>query len=706
LPGGPLPPGVAPVLPGAGGPAATPGGDIPDSDLLTPEDFASKGKGKKGPKGPRLPVAPEIPYGAGYGEPPAPGESIKQWEQQQSILEKQHDVAEKQARLNQLEQDNNATQEDIQKAKNALLRAQMEEQKSELTTTTKHTDDMTQLGAKIDEGFGLSKGLPGLADNLVKFLANLAFAPVLGALGGVEAAGGGVKGKGSGLVGLAAQAAGFGGSEESGASVPSFEYPGNPKTIGEFGAAGNRVGALYAFANSMVGTPYSTALRNDCSGMVSRLANVALGLPPQVDFDTTGEGAWLQQHGFQSGVGPPGSFQVGWNPAPGMSGHTAATLPGGVNAEQGGSNSAFTLGPRAAGGASSQFPQHAYLPMSYDQGGAVPIMAHEGEHVLTAQDVNAMGGQQGVYNFRAGLQNGGQSGTDNNRAYPTGPGRTTDLPGLKWINGQPSIPAGLQHFDIGGGIGPIAPIDNPGGATGPGAPLPPGVTRQPQIGPFPVPQGITPPPTPGGGPPAAAPGQQGPTRVGGAEPPKEPGGGNAGGSGGAIGGAPLAALQGAASGLNALAPGAGIAAQIGIQEINRGIQYAGQVAGIGVQALGETFKPTGESQLAASGWFSRIAGGITSAKPALPNMAGQSQNMSAAGKAGAGGPTPEGVTGGTSPFGALSSPYWQGSGTTNNTGVHIENWNTTGTPDQEAGALVRHQIAAGLAAGSAITGSR
>jgi hypothetical protein len=55
---------------------------------------------------------------------------------------------------------------------------------------------------------------------------------------------------------------------------------------------------------------------------------------------------------------------------------------------------------------------------------------------------------------------------------------------------------------------------------------------------------------------------------------------------------------------------------------NRAIQYAGQVAGIGVGGLMETFLPTGGSELANSNWLTRIAGGIASAAPQLPNVAG------------------------------------------------------------------------------------
>ena len=44
-----------------------------------------------------------------------------------------------------------------------------------------------QIGAPIAQDFGLSQGLPGLAENLTNFLGNIAFAPALGALSGLSA---------------------------------------------------------------------------------------------------------------------------------------------------------------------------------------------------------------------------------------------------------------------------------------------------------------------------------------------------------------------------------------------------------------------------------------------------------------------------------------------------------------------------------------
>jgi hypothetical protein len=78
----------------------------------------------------------------------------------------------------------------------------------------------------------------------------------------------------------------------------------------------------------------------------------------------------------------------------------------------------------------------------------------------------------------------------------------------------------------------------------------------------------------------------------------------------------------ASSGLDLIAPGAGQAAQVGIKEASRAIQYAGQVAATGVGGLMETFLPTGGSELANNSWLTRIAGGLAGASPALPNIAG------------------------------------------------------------------------------------
>ncbi|MCV7348273.1 hypothetical protein [Mycolicibacterium rhodesiae] len=59
------------------------------------------------------------------------------------------------------------------------------------------------IGAGLDSDFGIGKGLPGIFESLTKMLANLAMAPILGALSGVTGAFGSA-GPGSGLLGALA----------------------------------------------------------------------------------------------------------------------------------------------------------------------------------------------------------------------------------------------------------------------------------------------------------------------------------------------------------------------------------------------------------------------------------------------------------------------------------------------------------------------
>lgn len=130
-----------------------------------------------------------------------------------------------------------------------------------------------------------------------------------------------------------------------------------------------------------------------------------------------------------------------------------------------------------------------------------------------------------------------------------------------------------------------------------------------------------------------------PTTLGG----NAPGVGGGGAGFGGLGGLPMQALQTAASGLDALAPGASVAANIGIQLTNRAIAQGGKAAGLLVGGLMETFLPA-NSKLAdpSANWFGKIAAGMAGAKPALPNMAGQPADKPAqadpmAGPAAAGG---------------------------------------------------------------------
>jgi hypothetical protein len=75
-----------------------------------------------------------------------------------------------------------------------------------------------QIGTSLASDMGLSEGLPGVFKFLAGALANMAFAPAIGALSAVKQASGVGEGAGSGLLGMlgAGSAAGAGGGMGSG----------------------------------------------------------------------------------------------------------------------------------------------------------------------------------------------------------------------------------------------------------------------------------------------------------------------------------------------------------------------------------------------------------------------------------------------------------------------------------------------------------
>ena len=123
--------------------------------------------------------------------------------------------------------------------------------------------------------------------------------------------------------------------------------------------------------------------------------------------------------------------------------------------------------------------------------------------------------------------------------------------------------------------------------------------------------------------------------------------GNPGGGGfQGLGGMPMQAVSSAmalaAPALNAMMPGAGQAAQIGVQLANRTAGYLGQLGAIGVGGLLETFLPNNSAAADPSkSWLGKIAAGFAGARPALPNTAGTpapAQPGAAQPQQGAGGP--------------------------------------------------------------------
>ncbi len=474
-----------------------------------------------------------------------------------TLMRSKNTLEQDRLKLIQLEAKGNADQLELMRAKNqvqederAYTAAQMklvEAQRGSVQKMKGFTEDMGEIGAKLDADFGASKGLGGLAENLVKFVANLAFAPMMGQLSAIAAANPS-KG-GYGMMGILGAQGAFGpqftgvsdtftGAQSIG---PMALQPGmNPNLAAMYALAAH--GGKYAPASDL-----QNGLA-DCSGAVSDLVEVlqrGQSSPARL-FDTTAfaTDASAAKLGFLPGY-QPGAFNVGVNPLPGQQGHMAATLPNGMNFESGGGHGPM-LGGAAAGALDKQFNKQYYMPVG--GGMTTPSPAAPTTQYATP-------------------------GVDN-----TNPGLTNPLP-------------------AGGGTG---------GMTGPS-------------------QGWSP--------------SQPSSRIGGVTPAS---GSGKGGFGMTEGGTLDTAMGLAASGLDLMAPGAGQAAQTGMKLANRAIQYGGQVAGIGVQGLMDTFLPTGGSELANKSWITKIVGGIAGAAPALPNMAGKSTAPPNQGQADPNAPTNQG----------------------------------------------------------------
>ncbi|MDO3245839.1 phage tail tape measure protein [Mycobacteroides abscessus subsp. abscessus] len=451
----------------------------------------------------------------------------------------------------ELEAKGNASQRELLSIKNqiqederAYMSAQMKLADAQQGTWKKQKDatdnllsGLGQLGAALDNDLGASKGLAGMADNLVRFAASVAAAPMMGQLSVVAQANGGIARTGSGLAGFIGQQMGLGQSPAQQGYAAGY-------LGGSFGGGGMYAGDAALLANVPAGQ-YTQERRGDltqgladCSSAVEDLVNIMDGRPTAGASMYTGNAAeWLTQRGFLPGMGGDGDFRVGFNPS-----HMQATLPGGTNFNWGSNSAAAQRGMDGGQGAyDPAFTSHYYRPAT----GGGPTLGVSPTPISLPPSGYAPLGDAALAN--PGLTN----------PAPVGPGVPGALPGIGGAGG-------------GGGYGP--------GGTGP---------------------------------------MQG----------RSYGQGAAGGGGGfqGLGGAPMAALSTAAQGLDLLAPGAGQGAQIAMQLTNRAIGYAGQLAGIGVSGLMETFALNGSSLGDPSkSWIGKIAGGVAGARPALPNTAGQS----------------------------------------------------------------------------------
>jgi hypothetical protein len=589
-----------------------------------------------------------------------------------TVLDNQQKVAQAKSDLNTLEKANVRDEDAIVAKRNELARAQREEHESELrlneakqsavNKSLKGLKDahgaFSEIGAGLDADLGISKGLSGIADNLVRFFGHLALAPLEGKLAS-EVDKDPRKG-GYGLMGILGAQGAFGSqftglTQQQGAGI----YP--------VGASGGRGGAYPGdaalLANVRPGTYSQDAGRDllkglsDCSSSIGDLVNIMDGQSTGGQKLTTDNAAqWLPAHGFLPGSGGPGDFRVGLWDGPGNAGHMQATLPGGTPWNWGDNTSAARGGVGGTGAFDPSFTQHFYRPAAgmatgaQDATGALNGLAGAANSATQAlaggggpgggwsADWNAMAQKESSGNwginsgngFSGGLQftpnswaaaGGTQYAPSANMATPyqqaltaeqllamQGPGAwpNTFTPGS---SGPPVVGGGGMYPGMGMGQGlPFAPL-------GPVAPGGPGIGLGTAAGLGPAQPGLGAAATLGGG----AFNPQNPTQIGGG-----PGlSGQGSGIGMSSGGMMDMAMGAGAMALDAMAPGAGQAAQTGIKLANRAIQFGGQAAGIGVQGLMDTFLPFGGSELASNNWLTRIVGGFAGAHPTIPNIAGK-----------------------------------------------------------------------------------
>lgn len=578
-PGG-LPGGLTPGVAGPLGGAAAGGYQPPGSGLYGPggalapswgsHQISPRGGSSAG--GSSSAAAAQVPY----GELPALAAGVpltpEVYSAQTSLWDANHALAEKQARVQQIQADNTAKAEDLIAAQNDVDKAKRDQHEAELRFAQtqqnalekqykqldKAATDLGQIGARLDSDFGISKGLGGIVENITKMVANLAAAPVIGALAGGQMGLGFKPGEaGSGLTGILAGSGAFG-----------SQYVAQPSLFGGQGGGGYGPAAMGPAALMPGGGP---------AGYTS--GGASYGLPSGTDTGGYGTG-------------------------------TSKTFPAWVMQVA----DAFRLKPSTySGHQESDRHEAGYAPNPLHQNRGIDWSGSPVNMQRFADYLKTVPGMEQVIWNGAGMGTGDTVEIAGGRSQPgyfaddlpahgdhvhTRQSSSIPLPGM--VAGSPG-----QGYPLPWNLG------GPGGAGMPGAPGAVGASAGTLIG------GLAPRPGTGKG-------GLGPS-----------GGGLLGAALGAASSAAGLAASGAAMGMDGGAGGAAASAamQIGIQEINRAIQFGGQAYGIAASGLIETFLPFGASELAQNNWLTRIVGGIVGAAPVLPNLAG-----------GSGKKTPEGLT--------------------------------------------------------------
>lgn len=629
------------LSPTAGGPGVGPAGN-PILD--------APGSGDDAGKKPKLPDAPVIPYDASLppGIPGMPADASV-FGAESSYIDARQKLAEKNARVAQLEKTAEATQDDVLNARNEAAEAERdfhaadlrlaEARQGQYDQLTKQSDklnkklqgltkDLGDVGASLDADFGISKGLAGIAENITKFVANLAAAPLLGQLSAIEKVN--PTQGGHGIMGILGAQGVFGpmyqndqyadmiSGRSGGASAPGHGIPSNigmPSILSDTGSVPS--GPQSRFAAAAIQQLWGDQLQGKIGGSRDNNtaknthdAGLSIDIPIGPDQGALGDqiNSWLQANAAQLGL----EYSI-WRDQgkyPGGGGFTTPGHQNHIDAHFNGKMPAAAAPTGATGGGGSgALAGSLYQDSSGRWRSSMPgwdhLIQRESSGVNQVQgitDVNSGGNEaEGLFQItpQTWISNGGARYAPN--ALAASPQQQADIAtqifgnnpgGGDWGMGLPGREnAGQLANELRNSTGLPASFGG-GGPMGSG-----------------MPQGL-----PMGGPTNT-------TTIGAnVAPPAGTGKGGVGMDGGGVMGM---AMQAGGMALDAMAPGAGQAAQVGIKLMNRAIQYGGQVAGIATQGVMETFLPTGGSELANNNWLTRIVGGIAGAAPALPNLAGK-----------------------------------------------------------------------------------
>lgn len=605
----------------------------------------------------------------------------KIYDAQTSEISSRQSVENARLKLLELEAEGTATAGELNAARTAVVTSERQYQSTLMklaeaqqgtwkkmeSTAKSFTGGMDDIGAALDNDLGISKGLPGLAENLVRFLANMAFAPTLGKLAAISAAN---PNQGSGMLGWVASNGMFGAqyqnnqyandstrypAEMQGYPVARSAFPwdavakaessgdwDNNNTGGHMTSSGAPRGGLQitdgtwsAFGGTQFAPTANLASREQQIAVAERIAwDGYNGTPAQ------GLGAW---EAITKGMVPGITANTPRGPVTG-----AASTPG---AGGGAPSEAQVKAIAAAFGLQVTSEDRPGETGSYhSKGMALDLSNGSGNTPQQRAFAEYMSANFGPYLKELIYSEPGFNGLIGDGKNVTGTGYYSQGTlgehqnhvhvAAQWGDGtatpsaMPTVGGGVPSLGTSSGVVPVLVTNWPAGGTAvtvPGAAAPsttantgggtPTTTpATPTVG-VPPATATVPPLTGGTGPGALAFGPGGPPSslpgLGGVPFPSMPGGGGIG-----FGGAPMDAAMTAMSGLDALAPGAGAAAQTGMKLANRAIQYGGQVAGIGVSGALETLLPAG-SPLASIGnsWFGKLAAGFAGARPALPNIA-------------------------------------------------------------------------------------